>query len=99
MDKRPISKYKRGCASGFRFIQKILISSFLHKCPLLSSYFLFSLVRTSPKIVRISLILGQGPRNRYKEDKETRKVEIGRLGGEERSSRVLVPEKFLEKEF
>ena len=40
-----------------------------------------SLVRTSPKIVRTSPILGQEPRERFKEDKERGKVGIGRVGG------------------
>ena len=39
------------------------------------------------------MILGQGPRKRYKEDKETRKIEIGRLGGEEEGLEVLLPKK------
>ena len=63
----------------------------------MSNYFLFSLVRTSPKIVRTSPILGQGPRKRYKEDKETRKIKIGRLGREEGSPEVLLPKKFFEE--
>ena len=41
------------------------------------------------------MILGQGPRKRYKEDKERRKVEIGRLGGEEEGLEVLLPKKIL----
>ena len=39
------------------------------------------------------MILGQGSRKRFKEDKETRKVEIGRLGGEKEGLEVLLPKK------
>ena len=41
------------------------------------------------------MIIGQGPGKRDKEDNETRKVEIRRLGGEKKSPRVLLPEKIL----
>ena len=68
---------------------------FLTHLFLLSNYFLPSLVRISSKIVKTNSILGQGPRKKYKEDKETRKVEIGRLGGEERDPKVLLPKEVL----
>ena len=92
---RPISNYKRRCAAGFHSIENHPISSFLHKSSLLSNYSLSSLIRISPKIVRTSLILRQGPSKRFKEDKETRKVEIGRLGGEEEGLEVLLSKKIL----
>ena len=68
---------------------------FLTPLSLLSNYFLPSLIRISPKIVRTSSILGQGPRKRYKEDKKTRKIEIGRLGEEEGSPEILLPKEVL----
>ena len=68
---------------------------FLTPLSLLSSYSLPFLMRTSLKIVRTSLILGQGPRKRYKEDKETKKIEIKRVGREEGSPRILLPKEIL----
>ena len=71
---------------------------FLTPLSLLSNYSLPSLIRRSPKIVRTSPILGQGPTKRYKKDRETRKVEIGRLEREE-AQNFCYPKKFLEEEF
>ena len=80
---------------GFRFTRIISYLFFLIHLSPLSNYFLPFLIRTNPKIVRISLILGQGPRKRFKEDKEIRKVGIGRLGGEEEGLEVLLSKKIL----
>ena len=63
--------------------KKIFISSFL-RLSLLSNYPL-------PSLIRISLILGQGSRKRIKKDKETKKVDKGRLGRGEGSLGVVLP--------
>ena len=79
--------------SGIHFIQNSLLSLLSYILSILSKKSLSFLVRTSSKIVRISSILEQEPRKRYKEDKERRKVKIGRLRREEEGFEVLLSKK------
>ena len=85
----------RGFVS-FRILNLSLLS---YTLSLLPNYSLSFLIRTSPKIVKTSPISGQEPRKRYKEDKERRKVGIGKLGGEEERLEVLLSKKILRVKF
>ena len=77
---------------SFRFSIPPFFPTFSPYCPI--SLFLLLLGQVQ-KIERISPILGQESRKRIKEDKERRKVGIGRLGEEEERLEVLVFKKIL----